>query len=108
MNREYWHNLKIALNNSPTYKTAQRTAYVKEWLEKNNIPYKLCNEKIGHFNLYYKDHFVMSFWAYTGKIQFEEEIRGFRNCIKIYNKRVRNKEYVKKKKVRTSRNNKKK
>lgn len=70
-----------------------RLEYAKKQFEENNIPYKLCNESIGRFNLLdSKGKVLMSFWSYTGKLYiistgFSDNV-GIRNCIKKYKKIV--------------------
>ncbi len=67
-----------------------RLEYAKKQFEENNIEYILCNEAIGHFNLFKNKKVVMSFWSYTGKCyipstNFSDNI-GIRSCIKKYKK----------------------
>lgn len=64
-----------------------RLEYAKRQFELNNIPYKLCNVDIGHFNLYHDNKVVMSFWSWTGKIKGEENARGIKACIRLYKRR---------------------
>ncbi len=66
-----------------------RLEYAKKQFELNNIPYKLCNASIGHFNLYFNNKVIMSFWSYTGKIKGEEDLRGIKACIRLYKKRIK-------------------
>ena len=91
---EYWHDVKPILkqqNEEYRYKNYDnRIEYAIKQFNDNNIPYKLCNESNGHFNLYKDKKVVMSFWSWTGKcyipsIQFSDNI-GIKNCIKKYNK----------------------
>ena len=68
----------------------ERIEYAIDQFKENNIPYKLCNENNGHFNLYKDKKVVMSFWSWTGKCYipstgFSDNI-GIRNCIKKYKK----------------------
>ena len=68
----------------------ERITYAIDQFEKNNIPWKLCNENNGHFNLFKDTKVVMSFWSWTGKCyipseNYSENI-GIKNCIKKYNK----------------------
>ena len=91
---EYWHDVKPILkqqNEEYRYKNYDnRIEYAIKQFNDNNIPYKLCNESNGHFNLYKDKKVVMSIWSWTGKcyipsIQFSDNI-GIKNCIKKYNK----------------------
>ena len=45
----------------------KRIEYAINQFQENNIPYKLCNESNGHFNLLKDKKVVMSFWSWTGK-----------------------------------------
>lgn len=36
-------------------------------LEKENIDYKICNVKTGHFNLYNNGKYIMSYWCFSLK-----------------------------------------
>ena len=70
--------------------TPVKIEYAIKQFEENKIPYKLCNETNGHFNLYKDKKVVMSFWSWTGKCYipstgFSDNI-GIRNCIKKYKK----------------------
>lgn len=92
---DYWRDVSPHLKQLAREKREScfenRLEYAKKQFEQNNIPYKLCNENIGHFNLYdSKGKMVMSFWSYTGKCYipstgFSENI-GIKNCIKRYKK----------------------
>lgn len=91
---DYWHDVSPILKQQAREKRENcfddRLEYAKKQFEENNIKYKLCNESIGHFNLYKDNKMVMSFWSYTGKcyipiIEFSDNI-GIKNCIKKYNK----------------------
>lgn len=94
---EYWHDVDPILKQQAREKREScfddRLEYAKKQFEINNIPYKLCNESIGHFNLYKDNKVVMSFWSYTGKCyipskEYSENI-GIKNCIKKYLKYFR-------------------
>ena len=68
----------------------ERIEYAIKQFKENNIPYKLCNESNGHFNLMKDKKVVMSFWSWTGKcyipsIDFSDNI-GIKNCIRKYKK----------------------
>lgn len=91
---DYWKDVSPILKEQAIEKRENcfddRLEYAKRQFEQNNIKYKLCNEDIGHFNLYKDDKVVMSFWSYTGKCYvlsngFSGNI-GIRNCIKKYKK----------------------
>lgn len=40
---------------------------VEKMLKEEKIEYKLCNEEIGHFNLYKNGKYIMSYWSSSGK-----------------------------------------
>lgn len=40
---------------------------VEKMLKEEKIEYKLCNEEIGHFNLYKNGKYVMSYWSSSEK-----------------------------------------
>lgn len=91
---DYWRDVApILKQQNQEYREEnydKRIEYVKRQFEENNIPYKLCNESNGHFNLYKNNKVVMSFWSWTGKCfipskEYSENI-GIRNCIKKYKK----------------------
>lgn len=92
---DYWRDVSPILKQQAQEKRENcfndRLEYAKKKFEENNIPYKLCNESIGHFNLLdSKRKVLMSFWSYTGKLYipstgFSDNI-GIRNCIKKYKK----------------------
>lgn len=91
---DYWRDVAPVLKQqNQEYREEnydKRIEYVKRQFEENNIPYKLCNESNGHFNLYKNNKVVMSFWSWTGKCfipskEYSENI-GIRNCIKKYKK----------------------
>lgn len=68
----------------------KRIEYAIKQFQENNIPYKLCNESNGHFNLLKDNKVVMSFWSWTGKCyipskDFSDNI-GIKNCIRKYKK----------------------
>ena len=71
----------------------KRIIYAIELFNKNNIPFKLCNENNAHFNLYdSKGKVVISFWAWTGKVYLPKlniHSRGIKSCCNIYNKRFK-------------------
>lgn len=96
---DYWRDVKPILKQQAQEKRANcfndRLEYAKKQFENNNIPYKLCNESIGHFNLFKDKKVVMSFWSYTGKCYipstgFSDNI-GIANCIKKYKNYIRGK-----------------
>lgn len=64
-------------------KTPARLAYAIEQLEKSGLEYRVCNEKIGHIQVYgkYNDQ-LYNFWVGTGKIQGFES-RGIHNLIRF-------------------------
>lgn len=89
---EYWRDVSPILKEQAREKRENcfdsRLKYATKQFEENNIPYKLCNEDIGHFNLYKDKKVVISFWSYTGKCYipstgFSENI-GIKNCVKKY------------------------
>ena len=89
---EYWKDVSPILKKQAREKRDNcfdsRLKYAIKQFEENNIPYKLCNEDIGHFNLYKDKKVVISFWSYTGKCYipstgFSETI-GIKNCVKKY------------------------
>lgn len=91
---EYWRDIAPILKEEAREKREScfndRLEYAKKQFEENNIKYKLCNESIGHFNLYKENKVVMSFWSYTGKCYipsngFSDNI-GIHNCVKKYKK----------------------
>ncbi len=91
---DYWKDVSPILKQQAQEKREKcfdsRLEYATRQFEENKIPYKLCNELNGHFNLYKDCKVVMSFWSYTGKcyipsIGFSENI-GIHNCIKKYKK----------------------
>lgn len=92
---DYWRDVSPILKEQARQKREdnfeKRLNFAIEQFEQNNIPYKLCNESIGHFNLLdSKGKLLMSFWSYTGKCYvpstgFSDNI-GIRNCIKKYKK----------------------
>ena len=91
---QYWKNVKpILKQQSEEHREKhydERIEYAIDQFKENNIPYKLCNENNGHFNLYKDKKVVMSFWSWTGKCYipstgFSDNI-GIRNCIKKYKK----------------------
>lgn len=95
---DYWRDVSLILKQQAQEKRENcfddRLEYAKKQFKDNDIQYKLCNESIGHFNLYKDNKVVMSFWSYTGKcyipsIQFSDNI-GIKNCIKKYNKLFKN------------------
>ena len=53
--RDYWRDVSPVLKRQAQEKRENcfndRLEYAKKQFEGNNIPYKLCNENIGHFNL---------------------------------------------------------
>ena len=74
----------------------ERIEYAINQFKENNIPYKLCNESNGHFNLLKNNKVVISFWSWTGKCYipstgFSDNI-GIRNCIKKYKKQFKEEE----------------
>lgn len=94
---DYWRDVSPILKQQAQEKRENcfnnRLEYAKKQFEKNDIPYKLCNETIGHFNLLdSKRKVLMSFWSYTGKLYipstgFSDNV-GIRNCIRKYKKIV--------------------
>ena len=54
---DYWRDVSPILKEKAREKRENcfndRLEYAKKQFEENNIPYKLCNETIGHFNLYF-------------------------------------------------------
>lgn len=97
---EYWRDVKPILKQINAEKREKhydkRIEYAINQFEENNIPYKLCNESNGHFNLLKNNKVVMSFWSWTGKCYipstgFSDNI-GIRNCIKKYKKQFKEEE----------------
>ena len=91
---EYWHDVSPILKAQNAEKREKnydkRISYAIKKFEENDIPYKLCNESNGHFNLYKDNKVVMSFWSWTGKCYipstgFSDNI-GIHNCVKKYKK----------------------
>lgn len=91
---DYWRDVSPLLKELAREKREScfdnRLEYAKKQFEENNIEYKLCNEAIGHFNLYKNKKVVMSFWSYTGKCyipstNYSDNI-GIKNCIRKYKK----------------------
>jgi hypothetical protein len=90
---EYFNDLKEIAKEKRQKQFMPRLEYAIKEFERNNIPYKICNESIGHFNLYSKGKMVMSFWSYTGKcyipaINYSDNI-GIKKCIIKYKKLYR-------------------
>ena len=94
---EYWHDVTPILKQQNAEHREkhydERIKYAIKQFEENNIPYKLCNESNGHFNLLKNNKVVMSFWSWTGKCYipstgFSDNI-GIRNCIRKYIKLFR-------------------
>lgn len=90
----YWKDVKPFLKGlNQEKRTAhydERIEYAIKQFENNNIPFKLCNETNGHFNLLKNNKVVMSFWSWTGKCYipsngFSDNI-GIKNCVRKYNK----------------------
>lgn len=93
---DYWRDVSPILKEQAQEKRENcfndRLEYAKKQFKENNVPYKLCNETIGHFNLYCGKKVIMSFWSYTGKLYipstgFSDNV-GIRGCIKRYKKMV--------------------
>ncbi len=93
---DYWRDVKPILKQQNQEAREQhydeRIEYAIKQFKENNIPYKLCNESNGHFNLLKDNKVVMSFWSWTGKCYipstgFSDNI-GIRNCIKKYKRLV--------------------
>ena len=91
---EYWRDVSPILKQKNQEQREkhydERIKYAITQFENNNIPYKLCNENNGHFNLLKDKKVVMSFWSWTGKVyipslEFSDNI-GIKNCIKKYKK----------------------
>lgn len=89
---EYWRDVSPILKQQNAEQREKyydkRIEYAIKQFQENKIPYKLCNENNGHFNLYKDKKCVMSFWSWTGKcyipsIEFSDNI-GIKNCIKKY------------------------
>lgn len=63
-------------------------------LEKENIDYKICNVKTGHFNLYNNGKYIMSYWCFSLKYHIPNgNAKGscsIKECIEIYKKQVDN------------------
>ena len=62
---DYWRDVSPILKQQAREKRENcfndRLEYAKKQFKDNNIPYKLCNESIGHFNLFKDNKVVMSF-----------------------------------------------
>lgn len=91
---DYWRDVSPILKQQAREKRENcfndRLEYAKNQFKNNNIPFKLCNESIGHFNLFKNNKVVMSFWSYTGKCYvpstgYSDNI-GIAKCIKKYKK----------------------
>lgn len=91
---EYWRDVSSILKQQNQEQREKyydkRIKYAINQFESNDIPYKLCNESNGHFNLLKDKKVVMSFWSWTGKVyipslEFSDNI-GIKNCIKKYKK----------------------
>lgn len=89
---EYWHDVAPILKQQNAEQREKyydkRIEYAINQFKENNIPYKLCNENNGHFNLLKDNKVVMSFWSWTGKCYipstgFSDNI-GIKNCIRKY------------------------
>lgn len=65
-------------------------------LERENIEYKLCNEKVGHFNLYKNEKYIMSYWCFSLKYHIPNvNVKGscdIKKCIEIYKEQVKKEE----------------
>lgn len=93
---DYWRDVSLILKEQAQQKREEnfdkRLLYAEEQFKVNNIQYRLCNRENGHFNLYFNNKVVMSFWSYTGRIYSqlininEDNQRGIKQCIKIYKK----------------------
>ena len=102
----YWRDVKPMLKErsqeNRTKNYDRRIEFAMKRFEKENIPYKLCNETNGHFNLLHNSKVFMSFWSWTGRFIFTGGIeherfdgdfnRGIENCIKAYKSCFRNNE----------------
>lgn len=90
---EYWRDVSPILKEQAREKREsqfdKRLQYAINQFEQHQIPYKLCNKDIGHFNLYYKGKVIISFWSYTGKIRGQENRRGISSCINFYKKKIK-------------------
>lgn len=64
-------------------KTPARLEYAIEQLKAAGLEYRICNQSIGHIQVYgkYNDQ-LYNFWAGTGKIQGFEN-RGIHNLIRF-------------------------
>lgn len=92
---DYWRDVSPILKQQAQEKRDNcfndRLEYAEKQFKDNDIPYKLCNGSMGHFNLLNdKGKVVISFWSYTGKCYipstgFSDNI-GIRNCIRKYKK----------------------
>lgn len=65
-------------------KTPDRIAYAIRQFEAHGIEYALKNQQTGHFHAWRKsDGHLFQFYAGTGKIQGNIQVRGIRALIKI-------------------------
>lgn len=66
---------------------------VEKMLKEEKIEYKLCNEEIGHFNLYKNGKYIMSYWCFSLKYYIPNgNVKGscsIKECIEIYKKQIK-------------------
>lgn len=65
---------------------------VEKMLIEGKIEYKLCNEEIGHFNLYKNGKYIMSYWSSSEKCHIPStNFKGvvtLRKLVDLYNNEV--------------------
>lgn len=63
-----------------------------KFLIKNDVGFKLCNEEIGHFNLYKNCKYIMSYWGCSGKCHIPSTnykgVVSLDKCLELYKNEV--------------------
>ena len=65
---------------------------VEKMLKEEKIEYKLCNEGIGHFNLYKNGKYIMSYWSSSEKCHIPstnyKDVVSLRKLVDLYENEV--------------------
>lgn len=65
---------------------------VEKMLKEEKIEYKLCNEEIGHFNLYKNGKYIMSYWSSSEKCHIPSTnykgVVSLRKLVELYENEV--------------------
>jgi len=65
---------------------------VEKMLKEEKIEYKLCNEEIGHFNLYKNGKYIMSYWSSSEKCHIPNTnykgVVSLRKLVELYENEV--------------------